>query len=93
MSAVSSANWLHLVWEFVHAGGRSIVYTRKRRGPGQSPGVLQLEWISMMTKRSQPGRVSAASLVACEPGKGNVTDTKVLEFGQEASMPDSVKSL
>ena len=40
MSAVSSANWLHLVWEFVHAGGgggRSIVYTRKRRGPRTEP--------------------------------------------------------
>ena len=37
MSAVSSANWLHVVWSLIHALGKSMVYVRKSRGPRNEP--------------------------------------------------------
>ena len=37
MSAVSSANWLHVVSSLMHALGKSMVYVRKSRGPRTEP--------------------------------------------------------
>ena len=37
MSAVPSANWLHVVSSLMHALGKSMVYVRKSRGPRTEP--------------------------------------------------------
>ena len=68
MSAVSSANLLHLVCKFVQSscggGGGSIVYTRKRRGPRTEPAGIDFHDDMAEPTLTRPRQVS------CEPGKG-----------------------